>query len=81
MKTLEERLEFFRQKVYVYDEPVERLEAFIEYWTEHNEGGKKMRFEMAKHQPFNIGRRLGTWKANENRFGKKGNFIKNRYGI
>jgi hypothetical protein len=35
---------------------------FISYWTEHNENGKKMRLEMSKNQPFNIKRRLATWK-------------------
>jgi len=41
---------------------------FIDYWTEHNEGGKKMRFEMAKNQPFNIKRRLATWKRNQKNY-------------
>lgn len=43
----------------------EVLNEFYHYWTEHNDNGKKMRFEYAKNQPFNIGRRLGTWIKNE----------------
>lgn len=41
------------------------LEAFIDYWTESNEGSNVLRFEMSKNQPFNITRRLVTWKTNE----------------
>jgi hypothetical protein len=37
------------------------LKEFYEYWTEHNENGKKMRFEYSKNQPFNVSRRLATW--------------------
>jgi hypothetical protein len=44
---------------------------FFEYWTEHNTNGKKMRFEYAKNQPFNMGRRLGTWMKNVNNGNKK----------
>jgi len=42
------------------------LEGFFNYWTEHNEGGQKMRFEMSKNQPFNMSRRLATWKSRQN---------------
>ena len=52
-----------------YGKPM--LEEFIEYWCEHNDKGKKMRFEYAKNQPFNINRRLITWNTNNN---KNGNF-------
>ena len=41
------------------------LNNFYQYWTEHNEGGKKMRFEYAKNQPFNATRRLATWKLKD----------------
>jgi len=48
-----------------YGKPL--LKDFLEYWCEHNENGKKMRFEMSKNQPFNISRRLSTWnKTNKN---------------
>ena len=36
--------------------------AFFEYWSEHSEADKKMRFE--KEKSFGVGRRLGTWKKN-----------------
>lgn len=85
MKTLQHRKEVFTNKVIELGEPYERTKAFIEYWTEHNDGGRKMRFEMAKNQPFNIGRRMGTWKRNEARFGgdkkqMQRDFLKQRYG-
>ena len=44
----------------------EEAEAFSDYWTEHNEGGQKMLFEMKK--TFNIKRRMFTWKKNESKF-------------
>lgn len=50
--------------------PDHMLKEFCEYWMEHNEGGKKMRFEM--QEVFNIGRRLVTWKNNQNKFTKNG---------
>lgn len=46
------------------------LMDFCKYWCEHNDGGKKMRFEM--ETVFDISRRLGTWKINENKFNKNG---------
>ena len=42
------------------------LNKFFHYWTEHNEDGKKLRFEYAKNQPFNTSRRLITW-SNRNK--------------
>ena len=65
MKTLEERKEDFKMRVYELDEPKDRLDAFYDYWAEHNDGGKKMRFELSKNQPFNTKRRMGTWKKIE----------------
>lgn len=76
MKTLQERKDEFTNKVMekltdtgkVTDHS--EILKFVDYWTEHNEGGRKMRFEIAKNQPFNIGRRWGTWKANQKRWEK-----------
>ena len=45
--------------------------AFFEYWTEHGENDKKMRFE--KERSFGIKRRLGTWQRNERKFGNEHN--------
>jgi len=42
-----------------YGKPM--LSEFLEYWTESNDNGKLLRFEMSKNQPFNLDRRLGTW--------------------
>ena len=39
------------------------LIRFIDYWTESNEGGRKMKFEMQK--TFDIRRRLVKWKDND----------------
>lgn len=51
-----------------YSDPM--LRAFCEYWTEHSEGGLKMRFEMEK--VFDKSRRLSTWKNNEHKFSRNG---------
>ena len=39
--------------------PEKMINDFVNYWTEKNEGGKKMRFEMQK--VFDVSRRLNTW--------------------
>lgn len=70
--TLEQRALDFRNKVAMHlnEYPKEMLRSFYDYWTEINEGGRKMRFETQKI--FNIKRRLNTWKNNEPKFGKAG---------
>lgn len=45
---------------------VEMLKDFYEYWTEHGERDKKMRFE--KEKSFGLSRRLATWKKNNDKF-------------
>lgn len=74
-ETIEERSAAFYQKLaaLVDDYGKETVRDFYNYWTEHNEGGKKMRFELAKNQPFNIKRRLNTWKQKENTYGSSKN--------
>ena len=68
-KSLEERkIEFKSKLVKIAYEEGSYNNEFFEYWTEHNEGGKKMRFEMAKNQPFNINRRLATLKRNQKNY-------------
>ena len=49
------------------------LNEFYSYWTEKNDNGKKMRFEYAKNQPFNIERRLVTWSNRQSTFTPKQN--------
>lgn len=70
--TQEQRASEFMGKVakYLTDENKKMLREFYDYWTEMNDGGRKMRFEMQK--VFDIGRRLKTWEKNEkqNGYGK-----------
>ena len=47
------------------------LKQFTDFWTESNEGGKKMRFEM--QQTFDISRRLAKWKSNDIEWNVKSN--------
>jgi len=54
---------------YVDQYDSELLRNFYEYWTEHGENDRQMRFE--KQTSFNIGRRLGTFLKNEKRFNKQ----------
>ena len=74
-KPIEDRKYEFENKCGKYSDEyyTETLMDFISYWTEANDGAKKMRFEMAKNQPFNIGRRLGTWKKNQKNYGNQKN--------
>ena len=45
------------------------IEEFCDYWTESNEKGKRLKFEMQK--TFDINRRLKTWHKNEFKNGNK----------
>jgi hypothetical protein len=66
-KTLAERRQafwnrlvpFIKKGVYTRD----MVTAFYYYWTESNENGKKMRFEMEK--TYELPRRLATWQRRE----------------
>ena len=60
-------------KPYLTDYGKQTLNNFFLYWSEHNENGKKMRFEYSKNQPFNPARRLATWKQKEHDTPIKGN--------
>ena len=51
---------------YINKYSVDMLKDFYEYWTEHGEKDKKMRFE--KEKSFGLARRLATWKKNNDRF-------------
>jgi hypothetical protein len=51
----------------LYDKDL--IRAFCDYWTEHGEKDKKMRFE--KQKSFGLSRRLATW--NKNNFGNNSN--------
>jgi len=39
------------------------LKAFVDYWTEKNSSGKKMKYQMEK--TFDIDKRLNTWSKND----------------
>lgn len=65
----EDRALIFRDKVaeHLPKYKKEMLREFYDYWTEKNDGGRKMRFEMQK--VFDIAKRLNTWKNNETKKG------------
>ena len=62
--TLEVRKHVFGKKLIPYMEQYGKalIREFFDYWTEHNENGKKMRFE--KEKTFEISRRLARWSKN-----------------
>ena len=64
--TLEVRKHAFGEKLVPYMEQYGKalIREFFDYWTEHNENGKKMRFE--KEKTFEISRRLARWSKNNN---------------
>jgi hypothetical protein len=63
--SLEDRKQDFMERLtpFVGQYGKEMLRAFFDYWTEHNEGGRKMRFEMQR--VFHIQKRLMTWARND----------------
>lgn len=64
-RTLEDRKKSFIENLRPHLEKYgkDTLNAFYQYWTETNEGGKKMRFEMEK--VFEVAKRLAAWKSRE----------------
>ena len=71
-KTIDERRNDFMYKIAdvgkgVY--PDNMLRAFFDYWSESNENGRKMLFEMKK--TFDIKKRLAKWAEKENNFKSK----------
>ena len=71
-KLLEERKREFYDSLlqYVGKYDIAMLRDFYDYWSESNDGGTKMRWEIAKTRggTFSIGGRLATWKRNEERY-------------
>ena len=65
LPTIEEREEAFRESVNSFADTWQRslLDEFIDYWTEHGKGDKKMRFE--KQSSFDTSRRLARWDKND----------------
>jgi len=66
--SIEDRKRDFTKSLQPYLETYGKdlLNNFYEYWTEHGEKDRKMRFE--KQKSFGIKRRLVTWKKNEKGF-------------
>jgi len=80
-KTIEERKKEFWLKVRDIAKPKgyskEMAKAFYDYWSEKNESGRKMRFEL--QDVFDISRRLKTWDMNDkNRIASKKNFVEQK---
>lgn len=63
-EALKTRKHTFGEKLIPYIEQYGKalIREFFDYWTEHNENGKKMRFE--KEKTFDISRRLARWSKN-----------------
>lgn len=63
-EALETRKHAFGEKLVPYIEQYGKalIREFFDYWTEHNENGRKMRFE--KEKTFEISRRLARWSKN-----------------
>ena len=73
---IDDRLKAFVDEVYGYKHlyKLPMLDAFLNYWTEKNAGGTRMKFEIerAKRGTFQVDRRLITWKNNERKGGDSG---------
>lgn len=67
-KTIQERKAEFKNSLYPHVEKYgsKMITEFFEYWSEHGEKDKKMRFE--KERSYNLERRLRTWKSREKDF-------------
>jgi len=72
--TIEDRIKSFKLKVWdkaqgTKYENKEELANFSDYWCEHGDNDKKMKFE--KQNSFGITRRLGTWFKNKDNFSNR----------
>jgi hypothetical protein len=71
-RSIQERKEEFWHKclaIYcgvISNAQFELINQFFDYWTEHGENAKKMRFE--KEKVFDIKKRLERWKRNQKTF-------------
>ena len=72
-KDIKARAECFAKRVEkeVFDMQVnpKDLQDFLSYWTEHNDGGKVLRYE--KQDIFNVRRRMATWIKRAKNFSMK----------
>ena len=69
----EKRKQKFYNKLsnYIQEYGLQMVTEFFDYWTESNENGKKMRFEMEK--VFDINKRLKTWANRQKQFNTQSN--------
>lgn len=75
-KIYEEKVKEFTAKATKHGYPDQMIIDFCDYWTEKNERGKKMRYEM---QPiFDMAKRLRRWELNSKGRYKNGT---NRYSV
>lgn len=70
-KTIQERKQIFCSKCLRYQEKygISMIQDFFNFWSEANENGKKMRFEMQK--TFAIPNRLATWSRNDKKWNRR----------
>lgn len=75
-KTIEDRKSDFKKSLHKYLDEFgsDLLNEFCDYWTEHGERDKKMRFE--KQKSFNIKLRLNKWLKNQKEWKKEKSFAK-----
>ena len=67
--TISKRVKQFEEEVFMSNLETEICQEFIDYWTEKNSTGTKMRFEMQK--TFDIKRRLSRWVNNNKKWNIK----------
>ena len=67
-KTIDDRITDFMNSCspFVGEYSKETVRAFFDYWSEKNNSGKKMKWEL--QQTFEISKRLSTWKRKEKDF-------------
>lgn len=66
--TINNRKEQFKKSLTPFQDKysIDLLKEFFEYWSEHGDQDKKMRFE--KEKSFGVSRRLSTWYKNSKRW-------------
>jgi len=57
---------FWKCEAFKDEYGIEMIRKFVDYWTEHGDNAKKMRFE--KEKVFDIKKRLERWKRNQKNF-------------
>jgi len=71
-KSILDRKADFKKSLYPFkDFGIDTLKEFFEYWTEHGDNDRKMRFE--KEKSFGLSRRLSTWIKRQKIFNKEKN--------